>query len=69
MGEIGKMEAFSLVVRYLEQGKEANAERLLRIIVRAMQQEKKSIRKSSSITIQNSEDAKFVQELLLRVLE
>lgn len=69
MSEIDKMEAFSLVVRYLEKGKDANAEKLLRIIVRAMQEEKKSIKKSSSIKIQNADDAKLFHELFLRVLE
>ena len=69
MGEIDKMDAFSLVVKYMEAGNEATAKRLLHIIVRAMQQEKEIAKRPSSIRIVNDEDAKMFRDLYLKAAE
>lgn len=69
MGEIDKMDAFSLVVKYLDAGNEATAKKLLHIIVRAMQQDKKSNKKPSSIRIEDAEDAKLFRDLYFKVTE
>lgn len=69
MGEVDKIDAFSLVVKYLEAGNEATAKKLMRIIVRAMQEEKKFNNKPSSIRIQNAEDAKLFRDLYFRIAE
>lgn len=69
MGEIEKMDAFSVVVKYLDSGNVATAKKTLQIIVRAMQQEKKSNRSPSSIRIEDDKDAKEFHELYLRVME
>ena len=69
MSEIDKMDAFSLVVKNMESGNEATAKRLLRIIVRAMQQEKETAKKKSSIRIVDDEDAKLFRDLYQKITE
>ncbi len=69
MGEINKIDAFSLVVKYLDAGNESDAKKLLNIIVRAIQQDKKSNKRPSSIRIENAEDAKVFRDLYLKITE
>lgn len=69
MGEINKIDAFSLVVKYLDAGNESDAKKLLNIIVRAIQQDKKSNKRQSSIRIENAEDAKVFRDLYLKITE
>lgn len=69
MGEIDRMDAFSLVLKNMEKGNKAVAQKLLEIIIRAIQQENSIRRKSSSIRIESAEDAKLFGDLLVRIAE
>lgn len=69
MGEIERMDAFSLVLKNMEKGNKATTQKLLGIIIRSIQQENSARRKSSSIRIDNPEDAKLFGDLLVRIAE
>ena len=69
MGEIDKMDAFSLVVKYMDAGNVETAKKLLHIIVRAMQQEKENSKRQSSIRIADEKDAKLFYDLYLKITE
>ena len=69
MGEIERMDAFSLVVRNMEKGNKVAAQKLLEIIIRSIQQENRARRKSSLIRIENAEDAKLFGDLVVRIAE
>lgn len=69
MGEIERMDAFSLIVKHLEKGNQAAVQKLLEIIIRSIQQENRTRKKSSSIRIENTEDAKLFGDLLVPFAE
>ncbi len=69
MGEIERMDAFSLVLEYMEKGNKATTQKLLEIIIRSIQQENSARRKSSSIRIDNADDAKLFGDLVVRIAE
>lgn len=69
MGEIERMDAFSLVLEHMEKGNKVATQKLLEIILRSIRQETSARRKSSSIRIENAEDAKLFGDLLVRIAE
>lgn len=63
MRKIKKIDAFSLVVRTLENGDEKNANRMFRIITDSILQNKKSLNIQHYITV-NDKDASLFKELI-----
>lgn len=69
MGEIERMDAFSLVVANMKKGNKATTQRLLEIILKSIRAENDAFKKSSSIRIEKAEDVELFGDLLAKVAE
>lgn len=69
MGEVNRVDAFSLVVKNMEKGNRAVTQKILDIIIKSIEQEKVSKKYSSAIRIDNAEDASLFGDLLIKVVK
>lgn len=69
MGEVSRVDAFSLVVKNMEKGNRAVTQKILDIIIKSIEQEKISKKYSSAIMIDNAEDASLFGDLLIKVVK
>ena len=64
MIKIDKMDAFSIVVRLVEANENEKANKLMKIISKSIEEDKKNKRFSKCIEITDKKDEKFVGNLL-----
>lgn len=69
MREIEKIDAFSLVVKALENGDEKTANKMMQVIIKSIRQSQKTKSASQLIEIRDEKDAQLFSRFLIDTAE